>query len=298
MRKLALALVALGLVAALAGCGGGGQGGEKEPVRSLSAVAAAAEKTTDAGSAKFSLAMRMEGLAVPGNSAQAFTLGGEGAFDYESRRGRMVFDLGGLGSLLGQEGGGSIEMILDGNVFYMKFPLLSGLAGGDKPWVKLDLEELSDQQGVDLGQLQQLQQGDPTQMLAYLRAAGDFEEVGKETVRDVETTHYRGTIDLKKALETVPEGQREQIVKLIDEGGLTELPAEAWIDGDGLLRKMALELAKIPDQEQGSMTMEMELYDYGAEVDVQPPPADQVADLGELFKGLVPTTTTVEAEEK
>ena len=39
----------------------------------------------------------------------------------------------------------------------------------------------------------------------------DVEEVGTEEVRGVDTTHYRGTIDLERALEQVPESVKPQV---------------------------------------------------------------------------------------
>ena len=55
-----------------------------------------------------------------------------------------------------------------------------------------------------------------------------------------ETTHYRTTVDLELALETAPASQQSTIQALID-AGTTFLPADVWIDGDGLVRKIAFE---------------------------------------------------------
>ena len=60
--------------------------------------------------------------------------------------------------------------------------------------------------------------------------------MGKEDVRGVETTHYKGTIDLEEAVANAPAEQREQLERLLEQSSVTDLPAEAWIDGDGYLR--------------------------------------------------------------
>lgn len=280
MGRLALPAAAAALAFALAGCGGGG--GEKKGTDpegpTLSTVALAATKTADAGSARFSFSMTTKGVQ---GTTQAFSLTGEGAFDYESQRGSLTLDIGALADTLGPGAGSEIEIIFDGAIIYLRFPFLTEQLGQGKPWLKLDLVALGTERGLDLGQLAQLNRGNPTQALNYLRAAGDFTKAGEEDVRGAATTRYRGTIDLRKALELVEGEQRAPVQEVIDEAGLTELPAEAWVDGDGFLRKMKLEYAKLPGL-KGSLTLAMELYDHGGEVDVAPPPAAQVTDITEL----------------
>lgn len=276
MPRLAGTLVALALAAALAGCGGGS-------TPELSGVAQAAEKTQSAGTARFELSFEAKGITGQAGSG---TFTAEGAVDYANRRSRMTMDFGELGGLFGQTGQDagdtSLDMVFDGKVVYMRFPLLSGLLGQGKPWLKMDLEKLAGQAGVDLGQLGQLDQADPTQALAYLRAAGDFDEVGKEVVRGVETIHYTGTIDLRNAVDQLSGAQREQLEKLLDQGGVSKLPADAWIDGDGYLRKLTLKFAEVPGAPDAALTMAMELYDFGADVNLDIPSNDEVTDITEL----------------
>jgi hypothetical protein len=73
------------------------------------------------------------------------------------------------------------------------------------------------------------------------------------------------------------------------------VPFEVWIDDEGRMRKMAIvmDLTELFDQLGGDdmpagfggeMQMELELHDYGVEVDVEAPPAADVErlDLSEL----------------
>ena len=94
----------------------------------------------------------------------------------------------------------------------MKFPLLVGLpTGGPRSGSSSTSKALGDRSsGSTSGQLQQLGQGDPSQALDYLRATGEVEEVGTEQIDGVETTHYRGTIQLDAVAEQVPAEQRER----------------------------------------------------------------------------------------
>jgi hypothetical protein len=271
-RSLTLALFMLALAALPLACGG-------ESVSPQAAVAQAATKYDEAGSSRVSMSATMTG--VPGGP---FTFTGEGEFDRE--RGRMTMDMSELGEATGGAFAGELEMILDDLVMYMKFPeaITEQLPGG-KSWVRIDLREAGKELGIDLEELMQVQQSDPSQSLQYLRGASDdFEEVGEEEVRGVETTHYRGTIDLHKAVEQLPEDARESFERAIDLIGTDELPLDVWIDDDGMARRMKYE-QPLPSGggEEGAMELTMEFFDFGVDVDVEPPPSDEVIDIRELI---------------
>jgi LppX_LprAFG lipoprotein len=167
----------------------------------------------------------------------------------------------------------------------MKFPaaMMQEIPGG-KEWVKFDLSKLGEQEGFDLQQMMQLSGTDPSQSLDLLLAAGtDFREVGEEEVRGVSTTHYEGTVDLEKVAEQVPEEARESYRRLLELSGQTEVPMEVWIDDEGLTRRIAYEQSLA---DGSTMALTQEYYDFGADVDVEPPPDDEVLDITDLMGGL------------
>ena len=45
----------------------------------------------------------------------------------------------------------TFDAVLDGTVFYMRFPLLAGLVGEGKPWLKIDLQKVAKLSGNELG---------------------------------------------------------------------------------------------------------------------------------------------------
>jgi hypothetical protein len=265
------ALLLLGLPLLVVACGGGGSksysptttvGGTT--TRSLSAVAAAATKSERAGSFRDSLSMAM---SISGRRIEAT---GEGVYDTKRNRSRMTFDF--------PRAGGKLEAISDGNTIYTKLPLASDQLPNGKAWLKLDTERLAKQQGNNIGAVQQSDQTDPTQMLHYLETAGSVTKVVTDTVRGVQTTHYRGSIDPRKQLNQASGERRKALEQLIRLTGSGEMPYEAWIDHDGLLRKLTIE-SKSPKL-RSSVRMTMELFDYGVKVDIPLPPADQVTDFG------------------
>jgi hypothetical protein len=205
----------------------------------------------------------------------------------------MDFDMTGLPASA-QLGGPTLHMsmVFEGLDLYMKLPpSLAAQIPGGKPWLKLNLQEAGKQAGIDLSQL--LQSGnmsqDPTQMLDYLRAAsGEVTKVGNEQVRGVDTTHYRATVDLKKVPDAAPSGQRAALRKQIDQlialTGTRTIPTEVWIDGDNLVRRVKLSYVFDQNGERGSTTVLEELYDFGAQVNVSPPTADEVVDITQLLQ--------------
>jgi hypothetical protein len=126
--------------------------------------------------------------------------------------------------------------------------LLPGLLAGGGEWVAVDLDAHSDllDDYLDLGE------GDPARLLETLEAAGGFEAVGSDRVRGVETTRYRGTVASREV--------------------------EVWIGADELVRRVAV-------RGEDGANAELELFDFGADVAIEPPPAEDVTQLGDLLQG-------------
>ena len=287
MPRVRLVVAFLALFAmALAGCGGGNEpsGGGGDNASPNEAVAAAATKTSDAGSSRVSFTIEMTDVG-----SQPVRMTGDGLFDSKTREGRMTMDLSQLGQAAGAQLG-KAQVVFQDFTLYMKFPFLRQLQPNLKPWLKFDLQALGKQQGFDLGQLSQLNQGDPTQALAYLRgASSDTKKVGEEDVRGTQTTHYHMTVDLKKVAANAPPEQRKQVQASIDEivskTGVRQVPTDVWIDDDGLVRRIRIAYKdfQFTGSQKGDMTMTQELYDFGVEVNVSPPPADQVSDISDIL---------------
>jgi hypothetical protein len=264
VRRILLPLVLLGLAASLAACGVSG---------TVDPVAKAASKTQQAGGARiaFTLSISNPLLASP------VEINGQGEF--KEQQGDLTLDLAPLLRQSGVSAGtdGTLrELFLQENgddVIYMNFPFLSSQVPGGKTWIRLDLQKVGEKLGVDFNQLTSQAGQNPAQALDMLRASGDVQELGQETIDGVSTTHYKATVDLAQASKL--KGLSESAVKrLTDLGAPAKLPFDVWIGDDGLLRqvKTAYSLAS------GELAMTMKLSDYGTDVSVTAPPADQVFD--------------------
>jgi hypothetical protein len=261
MRRLAVLAV---LALAAAGCGGDGGGGGGSPASDP--VARAAVKTSHAGSEKAD-------FVIAGSSLNGT---GSGVFDNDKQgTGRLTLAVRSRGQSV------TVETIVAGPVLYMRSAVFrqAGLPPG-KEWVRLDLAKLARQQGVDLGSLASSNPS-PSGALAYLRGSGEAEKVGGEKVQGVEATHYKTTIDLERAASRSTGRARESIRRVIRVSGVKKIPVEAWIDGDGFIRKVIY--TEHSGRKQSSR-ITMELHDFGRHVSIASPPSESVIDFQDLLQ--------------
>lgn len=253
----------------LASCGGGG--GEDATER----VQEAPDKTIAAGSARVALRVNFSTSGVAG------VVAGDGVADLDNRRGALTLDLGSLG---GTFGAGTIDAFLDASGIFVKLP--PNVLPGGKPWLKLDLSALSTQAGINIGSLGQLRSADPSQALQFLKGAvDDMRDVGDESVRGTETTHYRGTLDLNRARSTVSPDVQPAVDSAIQALGSATIPADVWLDEEGRMRKMRFQIDTDGTGPNAPGTVEFEMYEFGVQADIQPPPPDQITDLATVLGG-------------
>ncbi|MET8456533.1 hypothetical protein [Streptomyces parvulus] len=238
-----------------AGSGGGGQGQDTKAVR------AAYDKTAEAGSARMTIDMKLTA------GEQRIATDGEGTLDLAEGNSVMTV----------MAENKKIEQRVVDQVLYQKIP---GQEAGGKPWIKIDLKKVAQQQGLGNQQI-----GDPAQTAAYAKAITDKDvsKVGTEKIDGADTTHYRVSVDVAE----LPGGEmmRQQL-------GPT-LPMQVWLDDDGRLRRQQIDMTvKAPASasakpEGGSapkelkMSTVMNFSDFGTEVDAEAPPAGEVTDMTE-----------------
>jgi len=221
-----------GLVGAFLLAGCGGGGGN-DPLGK--AVVATAKQ----GSEKVTLQAKMD------FQGQISTVRGSGGFADGTGRLHLLIDTEGLGS-------SNIDQIFVKGVRWLRSPVLPTSLYG-KHWLKLSSGERASFLGFDLSALTDQT---PTAALNRLQGNGAVEVLGREKVGGVETTHYRKTLAPAEA-------------------DVAYNAAEAWVDDSGLVRKVKLDLtAQIhpPDEQRAHIMLKMTFSEFGARVDVSPPP--------------------------
>lgn len=262
MRRTSLVVLAVALAGATA-CGSSSPTTTPAAASTpFAAVLAASTTTSQAGTAKVSLEVKSKA------ADKAIDITGLGAFRLDGSLGSFAVT---LNATSGQPL--TLEERTIGGVLYLKAPPL-----GDN-YYALKTDALL---GTSLGQ-----GTDPTLGLKLLKgASGDVTRVGQEQVRGEQTTHYKGTYQLRKAVAALGGDFAKAFTAQLAANGDTLIPFDAYIDKQGRLRKL-VQVSTVTRQGQSvTSTSTTELYDFGAPVDVQAPPADKVKDGSMLLKGL------------
>jgi hypothetical protein len=272
-ERMRRAILPLAIVIFAAGCGSATSGSSSSPTGTapvmLPNLAEAAAATRSAGSARVDMHMT---TTADGREVK---MHGVGALDFGRRpKGdlRMTMSVPTVPVPL------QMHEIVDGLVVYMDVPLLSGSLPSAKPWIKLDLGKAGRQAGVNLGSIMDSSNNDPSQALSYLTgASSNVQNLGSDTIRGVQTTHYRATVDLQKVMAHAPARDRKSLrgtlATLRQQLGSSTFPVDVWIDSAGRARRIS-EKMSMPSL-GATMSMTEDLYDFGVAVKITPPPAGQ-----------------------
>jgi hypothetical protein len=178
----------------------------------------------------------------------------------------------------------TMDEVIERGVVYMRSAVIDDKLPGDKRWLKVDLARVNQQLGVDPSAFS----SDPSQSLYQLEAvSGRVERLGHEAVGGVRTTHYRGTVDMRRYARLAPPERRTQarqgLKRLVSLLGKATFPEDVWIDADHHIRRVSLDLrfhvATVPGNPSVRIQMTEDLYDFGTRFHVTVPADDESFDI-------------------
>lgn len=246
-----VAVLAVGLVAAfLEGTGSDG-GQEVVTAAQMEAVSSASARVAELPTYRLEMVVVVEG-PVSAETKMSVAVAGDVS--------RMTTSL--PGALPG--GRGDFEMIAAGDTVYL--PALTG-----EGWLALRAP-MPD--GVDPGTLAG---SDPLGYLSAITGDEAVAVVGTEEVRGTPTTHYSVTVPWADAIQNAPDGLVDPAVARLSQPP-EEIVYDLWLDGDGFVRRLSFEV----DSGGMAMSMRIELYDLGAQIDVAVPGPDQIVETREF----------------
>lgn len=263
------------------------------PSGDLAVVQAAMETSADSVPSRTEGVMRISGVASDqgvGDIEMTFSV----ITDPVSGDTAMTMDLSSMGAAMGEEAPpeladlfGELQIRQIGDTVYLSFPFFTAFLGVETDWISMPADEESSVTG-DMGT--GATPSDPTSFLESLsKAGGDVEDLGVEDVHGFSTHHYRVTVDQDWRNQL----SAEELSALDSQGPLPagSFPLDVWVDDDGLVHRMSIEMegssvATSPDEQFESLTMTFDFYDFGKEVTIDPPPADQVTDVADLSGAL------------
>jgi hypothetical protein len=263
VRRASLAALAVVIVT---GCGSSGS----EEAAAL--LTDAAEETREAGSARLSLTTRIE---LEGGEIM---VSGEGAYDRDEGKSRLDYSLSGGEQTLG------FELVLLGDVMYQRFPPLIAerdLPAG-KPWVSYPLDEFGLTFPANV--LSRLA-SDPTSLVFGAQEDSQVNRIGTDEIRGVETTRYRLILDVPRRDEPSLDDQTRERLRELRESGVDDIVVEVWVDAERLIRRADTRYENAAfEGTTADIQSSVELYDFGAEISVAPPAADEVTPHAELVE--------------
>jgi hypothetical protein len=239
------------------------QGGDGSGGGPLNAIAKAAEKTQEQRGGR----AVMHSITNVTRRSAPITMTGRIVYNAE-RRVRAVMNT--PNSLSG--GPMKLDLVGDGTVVYMHSSRFGTLPDG-RSWVELDLALGDDLDTVVPANF------DAKGELALLESVSDdVQKLGKEEVRGVPTTHYRGTSSVSGQVERLREEGADALASLTEKDG-SPLQVEAWIDADGLIRRMRVVHSQpAGDGKEVTVDMRIDFFDFGFEPEIDLPDSSEVFD--------------------
>lgn len=262
----------------------------------LRRIQAAMAQTTEVPSARMVGDIRIVGVE---DFDGEITFSFEGAFDNRTGDSSFSLDLSSFGDVISAQieaestgspedefGAAFLELFLGlftkfevrqvGDTVYMNNPMLVSFAGGETEWIASPADGSDD---IASGFLQDSPTTPADVLDPFSNGNAEVIEVGQELVRGVETTHYQLVYDKESLLESAPAGERAQLEEELAQFG-DDLVIDVWMD-DQYLYKIFFDIdgTQVVSEEGDSferMTMTYEIFDYGADIVIEAPPADQV----------------------
>ena len=290
MRKTTLVAAGAALVLTLTACS---TSGTAEP--------AGAGNQTQAGgggllASPFTDAIQLASASKQGtekSKSAKFTMEGSAAGQTISATGAMAFDGANTKfSMTSTAAGETTEMRMVDKVMYIKLPAdQQKQMGTDKSWAKISADgtdPVSQAMGSALSQ--SAEQSDPSKILDQVSKAGRIISSDQTQLNGEQVNHYKVELDIAKALDQftgqIPASAREQVNEKL-KGKDLKIPAELWLNKDNLPVQVTMDqgpMMQALGAPAGDAKFTMKYSDWGTQVDVTAPPADQVVDLGELMK--------------
>jgi hypothetical protein len=273
-RRLGAASLFTTLVLTSASCGGDADDTATDESSSSETSESPDESTDDSEEASGDLAELSADEFYPAVMAameeaesMAFNITTSSGTSTSEMSGVMEYADDGIAMQASGTGAQAMGMVMLEKILYISgagLPLPDG-----KTWLKVDM---TDPDSL-LGQLGK--STDPSLMFKAMEVPKEFELLGTEEVDGVETNHYNvvmATASYAEALDLPAE-----MAKLLPK----EIGMEMWVDGDNRPRKFHQEL-EVPDMTGSGTptksTTEGTYSDFGTDVDIEAPPAAEVAD--------------------
>jgi hypothetical protein len=253
------------------------------------ALAEAAAQTAEAGTAS------IESVTEFKSEGRSTTFRSHGVVDY----GRDRYDT------TDQYDGMSARVIAIGDTSYVAFAGMDWPPAWGKRWLRVDTDDggaaeaHACDEAIDSGPDDPASDGgeggmvnlygfssgvneysDPGQVLGYLSDVdAEVQLLGRELVRREATTHYHAKVDQRRALRHDLESHGwspHAIDCAVSSQPQEPLDIDAWVDDVGLVRRLVTTATVRLGRSDSTWVVTTDFFDFGAPVQIDAPPADEV----------------------
>jgi hypothetical protein len=173
---------------------------------------------------------------------------------------------------------------------YLSWPIFSLFLGTTTKWVAFDDPTGGEAFGAIPGGIGG---ANPLDATAFLEEVWGIEEVGRETLRGVETTRYAGLIDVSEVMDALGPDELAELEAALDGQTVSdffgEFPVNVWIGDDGVMRRFTItvdfsgfgEAGATAEALIGSIEMSYEFFNIGGDIQIIAPPADEVTNVSD-----------------
>jgi hypothetical protein len=243
---------------------------------------------------------RMEGTVEISGAGTAPTLDlflpFSGAFDEATGNSMFSMDLSAMAEAAAASGEevppefaeafGEMEVRVVDGVSYIRFPFFGLMFGSETPWISAPADEGSD----FASDFTFVRPDNPAGLLESLEDAdGEVEEIGRETVNGVDTTHYRVVFDTAAAFAAATPEERAELEAsgMVPEG---EFPVDLWVSDEGWIVRYIMDVdgssvSNPNGDEFERMVMTFNLLDINQPVQIEAPDPTEVTEMEGLASG-------------
>lgn len=156
---------------------------------------------------------------------------------------------------------------------------------GGKHWIRYGYDAMAKMAGGSGSYLKDtMQNNNPVKSVDVALASPDTRNLGSETVRGVQATHYRSTVDVQEIAGRTVQGltaqEQAQLKASLTKAGVTVETIDLWVSKDNL----PVEALITADTKAGTMKTTTYYSDYGTAVSTKPPAAFDTVDFADAMK--------------
>jgi hypothetical protein len=146
--------------------------------------------------------------------------------------------------------------------------------GLDKPWARLEVADRSDLSRAMLERVLSILETTDFAGALDLGSASTITDEGPVSIGGVAATRYRVVTDVSEAIAAT-DGITQRGLKMLDARGVETIRSTWWIDESDLPVRF--------EQRTNTGTVTVRFESWGRDLDIAPPPPDEVGDLQTLF---------------